>query len=187
MENNINNTNVNETDTQVEEQKTYTQEELNALVQKISDQRVSQALKTQQKKYEKQISLANLDSESREKAERESRIQELEEQLKEFTILQNKQEIISVLGARGLNAQFADLIEIGDDVEAAQQRIETLDKLFKSAVADEVKKRLATGTPIKTENNSGEITVEQFKKMNLQQQAQLYKDNPELYKKLTHR
>ena len=39
------------------ETKTYTQEEVLKLLQSETDKRVSQALKTQQKKYEKQLSL----------------------------------------------------------------------------------------------------------------------------------
>ena len=38
------------------EEKTFTQEEVLKLIQSEADKRVSQALKTQQKKYEKQIS-----------------------------------------------------------------------------------------------------------------------------------
>ena len=49
-------------------------------------------------------------------------------------VAQNKTEITKVLSARGLDARFADLIEIGDDVEEAQARIDSLDKLFKLAV-----------------------------------------------------
>ena len=64
-----------------EDVKTYTQEEVLALLQSETDKRVSQALKTQQKKYEKQLSLSKLDGSEREKAEKDNRIQELEEQL----------------------------------------------------------------------------------------------------------
>ena len=48
------------TSTEEEEVKTYTQEEVLALLQKESDKRVTEALKKQQKKYEKQLSLSKL-------------------------------------------------------------------------------------------------------------------------------
>ena len=51
-----------------EETKTYTQEEVLALLQSETDKRVNQALKTQAKKYEKQLSLSKLDGDEREKA-----------------------------------------------------------------------------------------------------------------------
>ena len=189
-DNNINvSTKVEEIDTnkQKEEQKTYTQEEVLALIQKEADKRVTQALATQQKKYEKQLSLSKLDGDEREKAEKDNRIAELEQQLAEFQIEKNKSELKSVLGARGLSAEFADIINITDDLEASQKNIETLDKLFKAAVTTEVEKRLAGNAPKGNGTNStGEITKEQFKNMSLSQQAALYKNNPQLYKQFTN-
>ena len=175
----------NEQTEQQNEQKTYTQDEVLKLLQSESDRRVTQALAKQQKKYEKQLSLSNLDEAERTKAEKDMRIQELEEQLKEFTILQNKNEVIKVLTARNLNPAFADLIAIGDDLEEAQNRIASLDKLFKAAVQDEVKKRLAGGVPKAGLSTSDEITPEKFKKMTLAQKSELYRNNPELFEKLT--
>lgn len=183
MEENKNKTNP-DVDEQKEETKTYTQEEVLKLLQVESDKRVTQALAKQQKKYEKQLSLSNLDEAERTKAEKDMRIQELEEQLKEYTVLQNKNEVIKVLTARKLNPAFADLIAIGDDLEEAQKKIETLDKLFKAAVQEEVKSRLAGGTPKTGLSTGDEITAEQFKKMTLAQQSELYKNNPELFRKL---
>ena len=175
----------NEQTEQQSEQKTYTQDEVLKLLQSESDRRVTQALAKQQKKYEKQLSLSNLDEAERTKAEKDMRIQELEEQLKEYTILQNKNEVIKVLTARNLNPAFADLIAIGDDLEEAQNRIASLDKLFKAAVQDEVKKRLAGGVPKAGLSTSDEITPEKFKKMTLAQKSELYRNNPELFEKLT--
>lgn len=168
------------------ETKTYTQEEVMALLQSETDKRVTAALKTQQKKYEKQLSLSKLDGDEREKAEKDSRIAELEEQLAQFQIERNKSELKSVLGARGLSAEFADIISISDDITASQANIDKLDKLFKDAVKAEVEKRLAGNAPKGNGSNiTGEITKEQFRQMPLSQQSALYKDNPELYKKLT--
>ena len=184
-----NNTGANtETETETTdttEPKTYTQEEVMALLQSETDKRVTAALKTQQKKYEKQLSLSKLDGDERAKAEKDNRIAELEEQLAQFQIEKNRSELKSVLGARGLSAEFADIINISDDIEASQANIDKLDKLFKDAVKTEVEKRLAGNAPKGNGTSiSGEITKEQFHKMPLSQQSALYKDNPELYKKL---
>lgn len=170
------------------ETKTYTQEEVMALIQSETDKRVTAALKTQAKKYEKQLSLSKLDGAEREKAEKDSRIAELEEMLANMNKANNKSELKSVLGARGLSAEFADIIEITDDIEESQAKIEVLDKLFKAAVKAEVEKRLAAtgGTPKGSAiSHNSEITKEQFRKMSIAEQAQLAKDRPELYKKLT--
>lgn len=185
--NNLEQTEVKEAETsQKEGQKTFTEEEVLKLLQSEGDRRVTQALEKQKKKYEKEISLSRLDEAERATAEKDMKIQELQEQLKEFTLLQNKNEVIKVLTARGLSPAFADLVEIGEDIEEAQARIDQLDKLFKAAVQDEVKKRLSSGTPsMGNSTDNKEITREQFKKMTLAQQSQLFKENPELYKELT--
>lgn len=62
MNNNNNNENGAENNQQQENTpKTYTEEEVLTLIQSEADKRVSQALKTQQKRYEKQLSLSKLD------------------------------------------------------------------------------------------------------------------------------
>jgi len=169
---------------QEQEVKTYTQEEVNALLQREADRRVSGALAKQKKEYEKKLSLASLDENQRAVAEKDNRITELEEQLKEFKVIQAKNEVINVLAARGLSPQFADLIAIDDDIEAAQSRIETLDTLFKKSVQEEVKRRLATPSP-KIGGNEGEMNSDRFKKMSLKERQDLYTQNPDLYKKLS--
>lgn len=102
MEENIN----NNTENKDTETKTYTEEEVLALIQSEADKRVSQALNTQKKKYEKQISLSKLDDEAREKAEKDDRIAELEQKLAQMTIESNRSELKSTLGARGLDPRL---------------------------------------------------------------------------------
>lgn len=185
---NTENINVNETvettETTTEEVKTYTQEEVMALLQSETDKRVSQALKTQQKKFDKQLSLSKLDDNAREKAEKDNEIAELREQLAQFQIERNKSELKSVLSSRGLSAEFADIISINDDIEASQQNIDKLDRLFKAAVKAEVEKRLAGNAPKGNGGSSAEITKETAKKMSIAELTALEKNNPELFAKL---
>ena len=182
---NTENTIVNETtETQSEEVKTYTQDEVLALLQSETDKRVSQALKTQQKKYEKQLSLSKLDGDERAKAEKDNRIAELEEQLAAFQIEKNRSELKSVLSSRGLSAEFADIISISDDIEASQANIDALDKLFKAAVKAEVEKRLAGNAPKGNGGSTTEITKESAMKMSMAELSALEKTNPELFNKL---
>ena len=170
--------------TQEQEVKTYTQEEVLALLQSETDKRVTAALKTQQKKYEKQLSLSKLDGDERAKAEKDNRIAELEEQLAQFHIERNRSELKSVLSSRGLSAEFADIIAINDDIEASQANIDKLDKLFKAAVRAEVEKRLAGNAPKGNGGAPAEITKESAKKMSMAELAALEKSNPELFNKL---
>ena len=180
--NNGENGEVNNTST--EETKVYTQEEVLQLIQSESDKRVSQALKTQQKKYEKQLSLSKLDGDERAKAEKDNRIAELEEQLAQFQIEKNRSELKSVLSSRGLSAEFADIIVVSDDIEASQANIDKLDKLFKESVKAEVEKRLKGATPKGNQIGgiANEITKEKAKKMGLAEMSELKQTNPELYK-----
>lgn len=180
-------TEVETTAEETTEVKTYTQDEVLALIQSEADKRVTAALKKQASKYEKQLSLSKLDGDERAKAEKDNRIAELEEQLAAFQIERNRSELKSVLGSRGLSAEFADIVTISDDIEASQANIDKLDKLFKAAVKAEVEKRLAGNAPKGNGSTvSGDITAEAFRKMSLTEQSNLYKTNPELYKKLTN-
>jgi hypothetical protein len=181
------NINVNEEvveQTATEETKTYTQDEVLKLIQAEADRRTNQALAKQQKHYEKQLSLSKLDGSEREKAEKDNRIAELEEQLAQFNIERNRSELKSVLSSRGLSAEFADIISINDDIEASQANIDKLDKLFKAAVRAEVEKRLAGNAPRGNGSNPAELTKEAARKMSIAEMNELAQNNPELYKKL---
>lgn len=186
---NIENTSVDTVETTTDttentEVKTYTQEEVLKLLQSETDKRVQQALKTQQKKFDKQMSLSKLDGDERAKAEKDNRIAELEEQLAQFHIERNKSELKSVLSSRGLSAEFADIIAINDDIEASQANIDKLDKLFKAAVKAEVEKRLAGNAPKGNGGSTMEITKESAKKMSMAELNKLAETNPELFNKL---
>lgn len=185
MEENMNNnTGIDTEETQEQEEKKYTQEEVLRLLQSESDKRVNQALAKQKKEYEKKLSLSKLDGEERAKAEKDNRIAELEEQLAKFQIEANKSELKSVLSSRGLSAEFADIINIGEDIEQAQANIDALDKLFKAAVKAEVEKRLAGNSPKGNSGKTEEITKESAKKMSMAQLNKLAAEQPELFKKL---
>lgn len=172
-----------ETENTQETERTYSQEEVMKLIQSETDKRVTQALATQAKKYEKKLSLSQLDGDERVKAEKDAEIAELKEQLAAFTIERNRSELKSVLSARGLSAEFADILLINDDIEVSQQNIEKLDKLFKNAVKAEVEKRLAGNTP-RGNGGAKQYSKENRKNMTLAELQQFKKTNPEEYNTL---
>lgn len=184
MNETTNNTGVNEevvgVETPTEENKTYTQEEVLELIRSEADRRVTAALKTQQKKYEKELSLSKLDGSEREKAEKDSRIAELEEQLALFQIEKNRSELKSVLSNRGLSAEFADIITISDDLEEAQANIDKLDKLFKAAVTKEVEKRLVGNAP----KGNGAKVMPSRKDMTAKEAMELFKTDRAAYNEI---
>lgn len=183
-ENMNNNTSVNESENnQQEENKMYTQDEVMKLIQAEADRRTNQALAKQKKEYEKKLSLSSLDEQQRKDAEAQMKIEELQAQLAQFQIEKNRSELKSVLSSRGLSAEFADIINISDDIEASQANIDKLDKLFKAAVKAEVEKRLAGNSP-KGNTSTTEITKETAKKMTMAELNELAEKQPEVFNKL---
>lgn len=170
--------------TENKEQETFSREEVLKLIQAESDKRVSQALATAQKKFDKQLSLSKLDDNARAQAEKDDKIADLEKQLAAFQVEKNKSELKSVLSSRGLSAEFADIINISDDIEASQANIDKLDKLFKAAVKAEVEKRLAGNAPKGNgTSETTEITKESVKKMSMAELQKLAETQPELFSK----
>ena len=165
-------------------EKTYTQEEVLKLLQAETDKRVTQALKTQEKKFQKELSLSKLDGVERDIAEKDNKIAELQGLLNEMNTERNKSELKSVLSSRGLSAEFADIIVITDNIEESQTNIDKLDKLFKAAVKAEVEKRLAGTTPKGNGASAAEITKESAQQMSMAELNALAANNPELFNKL---
>ena len=162
-----------------------TKEEIQKMMESYADKRVAQALKTQQRKFEQKLSLSKLDGDEREKAEKDQKIKDLEEQLAQFQIEKNRSELKSVLSSRGLSAEFADILAISDDIEAAQANIDKLDKLFKAAVKAEVEKRIGGDVP--NGNGGGNkppMTKEEFLKLPMAEMQRLLDSNPTYYNNL---
>ena len=186
MEDNMNNTGVNENENNENQQetKTYSAEEVAKLIQAEADRRTNQALAKQKKEYEKKLSLSSLDEQQRKEAEAQMKIEELQSQLAEFQIEKNRSDLKSVLSSRGLSAEFADILSISDDLEESQANIDKLDKLFKAAVKAEVEKRLAGNSPKGSGGQSQPMTKEEFLKLPMHEMQRLMDSNREFYTNL---
>ena len=168
--------------------KTYTESEVQALLQQETDRRVSSALKKQQKAFETKMAeadkLRSMDKTQREEYEYNQRVLALEQKEREFAIAQNKLEATKVLSNRGLPIAFVDYI-VADDAETMLENINTFEKAFKAAVQDEVAKKISTPTPKNNSMKQTGMTRDEFKKLNVAQQAEMYSTNPTLYKRMT--
>ena len=177
-------------ETNENEIKTYTEQEVAELLQREGDRRVTSALKKQQKQFESKIAeaekLRGMDEAQRQQYEFEQRVKELEAREKEFNLAQNKLEASKVLANRNLPVEFVDYI-VAEDADTMLENINPFEKDFKAAVADAVNKKIASPTPKSGSVKQTGITKEEFKKMNLTQQAEIYKTNPALYKELTQK
>jgi hypothetical protein len=179
-----------DTSTQVGEvvEKTYTESEVQAMLQAETDRRVSSALHKQKKEFEKQSAeadkLRNMDESQRKEYEYSQRLEELEQREKEFTLAQNELEATKVMSNRGLPIAFVKYV-IAEDADTMMDNITNFEREWKSAIADGVAQKMASPAPKGGSAKQTGLTKEEFRKMSVAQQTEIYRTNPELYKQLT--
>ena len=163
---------------EVKSEKTFTQEELDKILNKKFAQ------------WQKKTEEAKLEAERRAKL---TEAEKLAEERKEFEALKKQFEYekrvnstSKVLASNNLPVEFADFL-ISDSDEATTQRVDLFKNAFNEAVEKLVNERLRGRTPKTSTSKALEITKEEFRKMSLQKQAQLKTTKPELYKELTKR
>ena len=169
-------------------EKTYTESEVQALLQREGDRRVTNALKKQQKEFEAKQAEADklraMDENQRKEYEYTQRLQELEQKEREFTVAQNKLEATKVLANRELPIEFVDYI-VAEDADTMMENINTVERVFKAAVADAVAKKIASPAPKGGSVKQTGMTKEEFRKLSVAQQSELFRTNPELYRQMT--
>jgi hypothetical protein len=168
-----------ETETTQEQIITMTEKELQSAI----DKRVSQALATQKQKLEEANKLANMSAEERREAEYQEKIKALEEREAKLARAELMTELTKQLSEKNLPIESADFL-LGKDADATSQNLKAFEKMFNKAVSAQVAQQLGGNAPQASTNETGAITKEQFSKMTLAQQSQLYRDNPELYNSL---
>lgn len=192
MDNNLNNQNTGvdtttDTSTTGTETKTYTQEEVDALLQREGDRRVTDALKKAERKNADKVreaqKLAQMDSQQKYEYELEQREKAIEEKEKALALAENKNIASKILADKGLSLDLVDFV-IAEDAETMNSNIRLLEKAFKDSVKREVEKRLGSSAPKKNLPPDETITKEQAKKMGIRERQQLLMNNPELYNQL---
>lgn len=192
MDNNLNNQNTGvdtttDTSTTGTETKTYTQEEVDKMLQSEVDRRITSALKKQAKSNEAKIKeaqkLAQMNESEKFQYELEQREKAIEEKEKALALAENKNEASKILADKGLSLSLVDFV-IAEDAETMNSNIRLLEKAFKDSVKREVEKRLGSSAPKKNLPPDETITKEQAKKMGIRERQQLLMNNPELYAQL---
>jgi hypothetical protein len=175
---------ITETET---ENKTYTQEEVDALLQSETDRRVTAALKKQEKKNAEKLreaeKLAKMNETEKFEYELQRREAAIAEKERELALAENKAEASKILAEKGISLQLIDFV-VAEDAETMKANIDLLDKAFKQSVKDEVNKRLAGNAPKKGLPRDATITRDDFLKMSIDELMELKKNNPELYQSL---
>ena len=192
MDGNLNNQNTGvdtttDTSTTGTETKTYTQEEVDKMLQSEVDRRITSALKKQAKSNEAKIKeaqkLAQMNESEKYQYELEQREKAIEEKEKALALAENKNEASKILADKGLSLSLVDFV-VAEDAETMNSNIRLLEKAFKDSVKREVEKRLGSSAPKKNLPPDETITKEQAKKMGIRERQQLLMNNPELYAQL---
>lgn len=176
-----------DTSTTGTETKTYTQEEVDALLQREGDKRVTEALRKAERKNAERVKeaqkLAQMNESEKYQYELEQREKAIEEKEKALALAENKNTASQILADKGLSLSLVDFV-VAEDAETMNDRIKVLDKAFKESVKREVEKRLGSSAPKKNLPPDETITKEQAKKMTIIQRQNLLNSNPDLYKTL---
>ena len=163
-----------------EESITLTKAELDAMLQKEGDRRVTSALKKQEQKQREADKLRNMSDEDKREYDYQQRIAALEAKEKEFARLENKQAGLETLMDKGLDTSLIDLV-LSDSGEEMYDRIKLLEKAFKKSVKAEVENRLKSKTPVQTVDTNKTYTTKDFSKMSMKDMAELYRESPESF------
>ena len=167
--------------------KTYTQAEVEALLQSEADKRVSAALKKQERKNQERIKeaekLAKMNETEKFQYELEQREKAIAEKEKALALAENKNAASKILADKGIDLALVDFV-VADDAETMKANISLLDRAFKDSVKKEVEKRLSSNSPKINLPTNENITKEQAKKMGIMERQKLLDNNPSLYKEL---
>lgn len=164
------------------EVKTYTQEEVDALLQAEGDRRVTQALKKKEKEMSEAAKLSAMDESEKAKYQLEQKERDLQERERILALNENKYAAVKILAEKGLPVQLADFI-VAPDADTTKANIKTVEKIMNDAVAEAVKKQIGY-TPGTSGNSKAPLTKEDVMKMSLREQQDLYQRNPDLYNQI---
>lgn len=174
-------------DTQKEEttEKTFTQAELDKIVQDRVARAESKKDKEYQVKMDEAEKLRKMNAEQKaqyEKEQSEARIKELEAQIARNGL--EKQASLE-LAEKGIttNEEILNFV-VRETAEATQEAINVLVKLVDEQADAKVKELMKGKTPTKVANTTQGLTKEQFNKLSYRAKLDLFKKDPELYNEL---
>ena len=181
---NLENTNVEEGQETETQAKTYTQEEVDALLQQETDRRVTSALKKQAEKNQAKVreaeKLAKMDSDQRYQYELEQREAAIAEKEKQLALAENKAVASQILADKGISANLVNFV-VSESADEMNENIKLLEKEFKLCVKKEVEARLASKTPTQSLPLDKPVTKSDLSKMSYSQLLQLKAEQPELF------
>ena len=163
-----------------DEKKTYTQEEVDALLQKEGDRRISQYQKTLEKRQKEANKLSKMSESERAEYELAERERQLEEREMKLVLSENKAACTAILVQKGLDASLVDFV-VDVDAETMNSKIKALEKAFKASVKAEVEKRLSGTSPKKNLAEPEGMTKKDLMSMNVRDLQMFKNQNPETF------
>ena len=167
-------------------EKTFTQSQLDEIIQKEKAKAKRSAEKEYQAKMDEAEKLRKMNEVQKAEYEQEKQrayIAELEAKINRSGL---EREASKMLSEGGIVVDDKILsIVVKDTAESTQEAVESFVALVNELADKKVGEKLKGKTPKKMEDTSaGEITKEQFNKMGYQSRNELLQNNPELYRKL---
>ena len=178
--------------------KTFTQDELNKIVaERVAKERrkLDAEILKQQEMQERLIEeesekLAKMTEAEKVKAKAERERKKFEEkvaryeaEMKAFEQEKIKNQTMKLLGEKGLPIELCQFIN-SNTADEIMENVEVFEKCWSEAIEKSVSERLRGSVP-KTKVTVGGITKEEFKKMSLTQQAEIARNNKDLYLELS--
>lgn len=175
-------------DAQQEEstEKTFTQAQLDEIIQKEKAKAKRSAEKEYQAKMDEAEKLRQMNETQKAEYEQEKQrayIAELEAKINRSGLEREASKMLSE-GGIAVDDKILGLV-VKDTAEATQEAVEGFVALVNALADKKVSEKLKGKTPKKMEDTTaGEITKEQFNKMGYQSRNELLQNHPELYHKL---
>lgn len=167
-------------------EKTFTQSQLDEIIQKEKAKAKRSAEKEYQAKMDEAEKLRQMNEAQKAEYEQEKQkayIAELEAKINRSGLEREASKMLSE-GGIVVDDKILGLV-VQDTAEATQEAVEGFVALVNALADKKVSEKLKGKTPKKMEDTSaGEITKEQFDRMGYQSRNELLQNNPELYHKL---
>lgn len=185
------NTEVVETETvdnpeTTEADKTFTQDELDHIVQERVKRAVAKAQKDAEDKIKQAQSegerLAKLTKDERAKEEEAKRLADLEAREKAIAVKELRIETQSLLSDEGLPIEFLDVV-MADTAESVKDNIASIRKVFDEAVEKRVNERLTQDKPRRGATAGAMTKAEIMAVQNASERQKLIAENLELFRK----
>lgn len=167
-------------------EKTFTQSQLDEIIQKEKTKAKRSAEKEYQAKMDEAEKLRQMNETQKAEYEQEKQkayIAELEAKINRSGLEREASKMLSE-GGIVVDDKILGLV-VKDTAEATQEAVESFVVLVNNLADRKVGEKLKGKTPKKMEDTTaGEITKEQFNRMGYQSRNELLQNNPELYHKL---